>query len=146
MADSLGVQGHLVGFDVAELIATQTAEEIASLDALISTLLKPGEDDTSYTVTEITEEQSVAQLIALIESGTITGFTDEAYQGVQDGSITADNYKKKLKGDDLALFEEYVQSGIEASRDTVVNITPAANKDVSKLTDQINRLCEKWQK
>lgn len=137
VADSLGVQGHLVGFDVAELIATQTADEIASLDALISTLLNAGKDDTTYTVTEITEEESAAQLIALIESGTITGFTDEAYQGVQDGSITADNYKKKLKGDDLALFEEYVQSGIEASRDSTMNITPAANKDVGKLFQDI---------
>ena len=137
VSDSLGVQGHLVGFDVAELIATQTAEEIASLDALISTLLNAGKDDTSYTVTAITEEQSVAELIAAIEAGTITGFTDEVYQGVQDGSINATNYKKKLTGDDLSLFNEYVQRGIEASRDTIVNITPAADKDVNALFQQI---------
>ena len=137
VSDSLGVQGHLVGFDVAELIATQTAEEIASLDALISTLLNAGKDDTSYTVTAITEEQSVAELIAAIEAGTITGFTDEVYQGVQDGSINATNYKKKLTGDDLSLFNEYVQRGIEASRDTIVNITPAADKDVNALFEQI---------
>lgn len=137
VSDSLGVQGHLVGFDVAELIATQTAEEIASLDALISTLLNAGKDDTTYTVIEITEEESVAQLIALIESGTITGFTDETYQGVQDGSINASNYKNKLSNEDLALFKEYVQSGIEASRDTILNITPAADKDVNALFEQI---------
>ena len=137
VADSLGVQGHLVGFDVSELIATQTANEIASLDALISTLLNAGKDDTTYTVTEITEAESVAQLIAAIESGSITGFTDEAYQGVMEGTITTDNYKKKLSGDDLALFNEYVQRGIEASRDTIVNITPAADKDVNALFQQI---------
>ena len=137
VSDSLGVQGHLIGFDVAELISTQTANEIASLDALISTLLNAGEDDTTYTVTEITEAQSVAQLIAAIESGSITGFTDETYQGVMDGTITADNYKKKLSGDDLALFNEYVERGIEASRDTIINITPAADKDVNALFQQI---------
>ena len=137
ISDSLGVQGHLVGFDVAELITTQTANEIASLDALISTLLNGGKDDTTYTVTEITEAESVAQLIAAIETSSITGFTDEAYQGVLEGTITADNYKSKLTGDDLVLFEEYVQRGIEASRDTVVNITTAADKDVSVLFQQI---------
>lgn len=137
VSDSLGVDGHLIGFDVAELIATQTAEEIASLDALISTLLNAGKDDTTYTVLEITEEESVAQLLAAIESGSITGFSDSTYQGVMDGTITADNYKKKLKGDDLDLFKEYVERGIEASRDTIVNITPAADKDVNKLFQDI---------
>ena len=137
VSDSLGVQGHLIGFDVAELIATQTAEEIASLDALISTLLNGGKDDTTYTVLEITEEESIAQLLAAIETGTITGFTDEAFQGVLDGTIDATNYKKKLNDEDRALFEEYVQRGIEASRDTIVNIKTAADMDVNALFQDI---------
>ena len=137
VSDSLGVQGHLVGFDVAELISTQTANEIASLDALISTLLNAGKDDTTYTVTQITEEQSIAELIAAIESNAITGFTDEVYQGVLDGTITANNYKKKLTGDDLALFNEYVQRGIEASKDSTMVISSAADKDVNSLFQQI---------
>ena len=137
VSDSLGVQGHLVGFDVAELITTQTANEIASLDALISTLLNGGKDDTTYTVTEITEEESVNQLVSAILASSISGFSDEAITGFMDSSITASNYKKKLTGDDLALFEEYVQRGIEASRDTTVNITTAADKDVSVLFQDI---------
>ena len=137
VSDSLGVQGHLVGFDVAELIETQTAEEIASLDALISTLLNGGKDDTTYTVLEITEEESVSQLIEAIRASSISGFTDEAVTGFMDSSITASNYKKKLSGDDLALFEEYVQRGIEASRDTIVNITTAADMDVNALFQDI---------
>ncbi|MBR6423623.1 MAG: hypothetical protein IKS47_02945, partial [Bacteroidales bacterium] len=109
----------------------------ASLDALISTLLNGGKDDTTYTVTEITEEESVNQLVSAILASTISGFSDEAITGFMDSSITASNYKKKLTGDDLALFEEYVQRGIEASRDTTVNITTAADKDVSVLFQDI---------
>ena len=137
VADSLGVQGHLVGFDVAELISSRTADEIASLDALISTLLNGGKDDTTYTVTEITEAESVQQLAGAIVTGTISGFTDEAITGFTDGTITVDNYKSKLNEEDLALFEEYVQRGIEASRDTIINITSAADKDVSSLFQDI---------
>ena len=137
VSDEKGVQGHLIGFDVAELIQTQTAEEIASLDALISTLLNGGEDDTTYTVLEITEEESVAQLIAGITASAVGGFSEETINGFTDGTITADNYKKKLSDEDLALFEEYVQRGIEASRDSVMNITTAADKDVASLFQDI---------
>ena len=137
VSDSLGVQGHLIGFDVAELISTQTAEDIASLDALISTLLNSGEDDTTYTVLEITKEESIAQLIEAIQASTISGFSDKAITGFMDSTINASNYKKKLTGDDLQLFEEYVQRGIEASRDTIVNITTAADMDVSSLFQDI---------
>ncbi|MBR1745766.1 MAG: V-type ATPase subunit, partial [Fibrobacter sp.] len=137
VSDSLGVQGHLIGFDVAELISTQTAEDIASLDALISTLLNGGEDDTTYTVLEITEEESIAQLIEAIKASAISGFTDEAITGFMDSSITANNYKKKLSDEDLELFEEYVQRGIEASRDTIVNIKTAADMDVGALFQDI---------
>ena len=137
VSDSLGVQGHLVGFDVAELISTQTAEEIASLDNLISTLLNGGKDDTTYTVLEITKEESIAQLIEAIQASTISGFSDKAITGFMDSTINASNYKKKLTGDDLQLFEEYVQRGIEASRDTIVNITTAADMDVSSLFQDI---------
>ncbi len=137
VSDSLGVQGHLIGFDVAELISTQTAEDIASLDALISTLLNGGEDDTTYTVLEITEEESIAQLIEAIKASAISGFTDEAITGFMDSSITVNNYKKKLSDEDLELFEEYVQRGIEASRDTIVNIKTAADMDVGALFQDI---------
>ncbi len=137
VSDEKGVQGHLIGFDVAELIQTQTAEEIASLDALISTLLNGGEDDTTYTVLEITEEESVAQLIAGITASAVGGFSEEALNGFTDGTITADNYKSKLNAEDLALFEEYVQRGIEASRDSIMNITTAADKDVASLFQDI---------
>jgi fibro-slime domain-containing protein len=137
VSDEKGVQGHLIGFDVAELIQTQTAEDIASLDALISTLLNGGQDDTTYTVLEITEEESIAQLIEAIMSSSISGFTDEAITGFMDSSITAKNYKKKLSDEDLELFEEYVQRGIEASRDTIVNIKTAADMDVGALFQDI---------
>ena len=137
VSDSLGVQGHLIGFDVSELIATQTAEDIASLDNLISTLLNGGKDDTTYTVLEITEEESVAQLIAGITTNAVSGFSEEAVNGLTDGTITADNYKKKLKGEDLELFEEYVQRGIEASRDSIMNIKTAADMDVGALFQDI---------
>jgi hypothetical protein len=137
VSDEKGVQGHLIGFDVAELIQTQTAEDIASLDALISTLLNSGEDDTTYTVLEITEEESVAQLIAGITASAVGGFSEEAVNGFTDGTITADNYKKKLSDEDLELFEEYVQRGIEASRDSIMNIKTAADMDVGALFQDI---------
>ena len=54
-----------------------------------------------------------------------------------DSSITASNYKKKLSDEDLELFEEYVQRGIEASRDSIMNIKTAADMDVSSLFQDI---------
>ena len=86
---------------------------------------------------EITKEESIAQLIEAIQASTISGFSDKAITGFMDSTINASNYKKKLTGDDLQLFEEYVQRGIEASRDTIVNITTAADMDVSSLFQDI---------
>lgn len=137
VSDSLGVHGHLIGFDVAELISSQTAEEIGALDALITELLNGGKDDTTITVTEISREESTTQLIELIKKGQVTGFTDDAFFGIEDGSITAENYKTMLKGDDLALFETYVESGIEASRDTIYDIKSAADKNIGTLFQDI---------
>ena len=137
VSDSLGVHGHLIGFDVAELISSQTAEEIAALDALITELLNGGKDDTTITVTEISREEATTQLIELIKESQVTGFSDEVFNGILEGTITADNYKTKLKGDDLALFNEYVESGIEASRDTVYDIKSAADKNIGSLFQDI---------
>jgi hypothetical protein len=88
-------------------------------------------------VLEITEEESIAQLIEAIKASAISGFTDEAITGFMDSSITVHNYKKKLSDEDLELFEEYVQRGIEASRDTIVNIKTAADMDVGALFQDI---------
>ena len=137
VSDSLGVHGHLIGFDVAELISTQTSEEIAALDALITELLNGGKDDTTFTGTEITREEATTQLIELIKKGQVTGFTDDAFFGIEDGTITVENYKTMLKGDDLKLFETYVESGIEASRDTTYNIKSAADKNIGTLFQDI---------
>ena len=137
ISDSLGVQGHLVGFDVAELMATQTSEDIANLDVLIATLLSGGKDDTTITVNEITEEESASELIAAVNAGEVSGFSEEALALFAEGGINADNYKSKLEGEDLDLFEEYVERGIEASRDTIIEINSSSDKSISELFDEI---------
>lgn len=137
ISDQMGVQGHLVGFDVAELLSSETTEEIKALDNLISTLLTGSTEDTTYDVTEITPEQSATQLISAIAMEQVSGFTDAAVTLVNDGSLTAENYKSLLSGEDLMLFEEYVIRGVEASRDTNVIITKNAGNDVAALFQQI---------
>ena len=138
VSDSLGVHGHLIGFDVAELISGQTAEEIGALDALITELLNGGKDDTVIVaIDSITREEATSQLIELIKESQVTGFSEEAFNGITDGTITAENYKQKLKGEDLEQFEQYVKNGIDASRDTVYEIKSAADKNIGTLFEQI---------
>lgn len=137
ISNQMGVQGHLIGFDVAELISSETTEEIKALDNLISTLLSGSSEDTTYEVTAITPEQSATQLIAAVLQEQISGFTDEAVTLINEGTVTAENYKSVLKGDDLKLFEEYVERGVEASRDTNVIITKNAGNDVAGLFQDI---------
>lgn len=137
ISNQMGVQGHLVGFDVAELLSSETTEEIKALDNLLSVLLTGSTEDTTYEVTAITPEQSATQLIAAVLQEQVSGFTDEAVSLINDGSVTAENYKSVLSGEDLALFEEYVERGVEASRDTNVIITKNAGNDVAGLFQDI---------
>lgn len=123
-----GVQGHLIGFDVATLISDQTKEAIASLDNFISDLMNSGTLDTA--ITEISRDSAITKLFEDIVSGNMGGgygISDTVLNAIIEGSLTKDNYTNSelLTDEDREALAQLIETNIENSRDTVITTSLA---------------------
>ncbi|SHL82611.1 fibro-slime domain-containing protein [Fibrobacter sp. UWT2] len=138
IGDSLGVQGHLIDFDIYKVIQEETKKEIAALDAYINEALGEVKDDTVYNISMISEEEALRQLFDDIGNGIVGeayGISEEVVVAVQSGVLTPENYKNdgSLTQDDKMAIENLMQKNIDESRDTSIVVVPASNASMSDL-------------
>jgi len=131
-----GVQGHLIGFDVATLISDQTKGAIASLDNFIADLMDSGTQDTM--VTEISRDSAITKLFEDIVSGSMGGgygISDSVLSAIIDGTITKENYTTRglLSEDDLNALASLIETNIENSRDTTITTSFAGYHDLESV-------------
>lgn len=139
IGDSLGVQGHLIDFDISKLMQEETQKRITSLDAFIETQL--GSTTSSDTViTGITEAEALSDIFKDIQNGIIgTNYllSEETINGVMNGTITKDNYKSKMSNSEVTSIKQLVQESVEASRDTVITNTVISTVTEADLFEKI---------
>jgi len=129
IADSLGVQGNLIGFTLASLVNNKTTEEVATLQALIERYMK----DSVVTINKISEDVATLQLFEDIRNDQLgqSNLSEDVVAGIMAGVITASNYKTLgLSNDDMNTIAELVQEAIDLSRDTVVTYPYATEQSV----------------
>lgn len=124
IGDSLGVQGHLVDFDISKIMFEETQKDINALDAFIETRLG---STTSYDtlITGITEDEALDQIFKDIEAGMVGeayGISEETVAAVISGTITKENFSSAMSKDEVAAIKNLVTESVETSRDTVINI------------------------
>lgn len=124
IADSLGVQGTLLDFDIAKIMVEQTKNSVDALDAFIKSRIG-SETDYDTTITSISEQEALAQLFNDIRVNlldTSYGFSEQTINGILDGSITEENYKAFVGEQELGVIATMTEANIEASRDTTITI------------------------
>lgn len=119
IADSLGVQGNLIGFTLASLVNNKTTEEVAALESLVARYM----GDSVVTVTQITADEAKLQLFEDIRKDQLgnSNISEEAIAAIMNGAVNATNYESAgLSSEDIAAINELVQIAVENSRDSVV--------------------------
>lgn len=138
VGDSLGVQGNLVDFDISKIMAEQTMKDISALDAYIIKITEGSKADTTHEIYEKTEEEATQQLFSDITTGELSaGLSVEVIEAIQKGEITKDNYKNKVKGEDLDIIKELISASIENSRVDSVTVTPPSITSYDDIFQQI---------
>ncbi len=140
VSGELGVQGHMVGFDVGTLISDQTKMQVASFDNMINTLMNSGTFDT--TITKITETEAIVQLIEDAKNeklGGAYGISDTVLTAIKEGTITAANLKNNplLTAEDKAAIAELINISIENSIDTVITSSLAKFPTIESIFEAI---------
>ena len=139
IADSLGVQGSLVDFDIAKIMVEQTKDAVEKFDAFVKSRVG-SETDYDTTMVGISEQEALTQLFNDIRVNLVDtsyGFSEQAINGILDGSITEDNYRSVVGEGDLELFAKMAEANIEASRDTVITIGNVQTVTQADLFDAI---------
>ena len=141
IGDSLGVQGHLIDFDISKIMYEETQKDINALDAFIESRLG---STTSYDtlITGITEEEALDQLFKDIEAGIVGeayGISEETVAGVVSGTITKENFKAKISKDEVKAITNLVNESVEASRDTVINIGSVSSTTQEDIFEAIRK-------
>lgn len=141
IGDSLGVQGHLIDFDISKIMLEETQKDINSLDAFIESQL--GSITTYDTViTSMTEDEALTQIFKDIEAGLVGenyGLSEETVAAVLSGKITKENYKSSMPRDEVSAITNLVDESIEASADTTVSIGSVSTITQTDLFEQIRR-------
>ena len=114
IADSLGVQGSLVDFDIAKIMVEQTKDAVEKFDAFVKSRVG-SETDYDTTIVGISEQEALTQLFNDIRVNLVDtsyGFSEQAINGILDGSITEDNYRSVVGEGDLELFAKMAEANI----------------------------------
>ncbi|SHK96993.1 fibro-slime domain-containing protein [Fibrobacter sp. UWEL] len=139
IGDSLGVQGHLIDFDISKIMQEETQNDIDALEAFIETRL--GSTTTYDTViTAMTNDEALAEIFSDIKNGIIGDnymISEETVAGVMNGTITASNYTSKMSKSEVATIKELVNNSVEASRDTAITISNISTTTQADMFDQI---------
>ncbi len=124
IGDSLGVQGHLIDFDISKIMFEETQKDINSLDAFVESLMGSTTSyDTTITST-ITEADALEQIFKDIQNGMVGeayGISEETVAAVTNGEITAANFSSKMSKDEVNAINKMVAESLEADRDTIIN-------------------------
>jgi len=131
IGEKYGVQGNLLGFNIADYLLKESDEQFTLLESFIET--HSGTDtavvyDTTYT---LTREDALIDLFEDIGRGDIGeayGISEEVAQLVMEGRVTKDNYRTYGIADSVvkaieALAQTKYEDGIKVRKDTVVTST-----------------------
>ena len=141
IADSLGVQGTLLDFDIAKIMVEQTKNAVDALEIFIKSRIG-SETDYDTTVTSISEQEALAQLFNDIRVNlldTSYGFSEQTINGILDGSITEENYKSFVGEQELGVIATMTEANIDASRDTTITIGGVTSVTQGDLFDLIRK-------
>lgn len=141
IGDSLGVQGHLIDFDISKIMLEETQKDINTLDAFIENRL--GSTTTYDTViTGMTEAEALTDIFKDIQGGLIGEnylLSQETIDGVMNGTITKDNYKSKMSSKEAATITDLMKESVEASRDTAITISSISTTTQADLFEAIRK-------
>ena len=117
----------------------QTKDAVEKFDAFVKSRVG-SETDYDTTIVGISEQEALTQLFNDIRVNLVDtsyGFSEQAINGILDGSITEDNYRSVVGEGDLELFAKMAEANIEASRDTVITIGNVQTVTQADLFDAI---------
>lgn len=125
IGDSLGVQGHLVGYDISEIMKEETKTAIGALDAFIESKLGSTTLYDTIVTVNLTEEEALEIVFSDIRTGEVGenfGLSAATVEAIMEGTLTVADFDK-LSSDEKAIITKLQQDNLEASRDTNVVIS-----------------------
>lgn len=139
IGDSLGVQGSLIDYDISKIMLEETQKDINSLDAFIESQLG---STTTYDTTYIciSEEEALTQVFADIRTGVVGenfGFSEATVIAIMEGTINESNYQSALTAEEKGIIAKLTEDNIEASRDTLTEISSISTTTQTDLFNSI---------
>lgn len=121
IGDSLGVQGHLIDFDISKIMTEETQKSVNALDAFIESNQGTKIVYDTTTTCDVSEEQALEQVFELIMSGTPVSLPDSIIDAIVEGKINSSNYKSYLTKEDIGYIDnELKESIIESHTRTII--------------------------
>lgn len=138
IGDSLGVQGSLVDFNMANIMMEESQNAVNAFDAFVESRLG---SSTTYdtTISSIGTDEALVMVFSDIRTGVVGenfNFSTATVTAIMEGSITELNYMTMIPAEEQEIISKLVQDNIDANTDTVIvmsNISTVTQSDIFEL-------------